>query len=140
MKAVVLALAALWAGVAFAQAPATASNTHLTHMQGLTVLLDLTEAQSAQVQAILEDEHQQMRQTFESAKASGTKPDWQQMKALHQQLEQDTITKLTPVLNATQLKKFQVLMQMHRPHHHGPPPGTAPPPAGESAAAPSTSH
>jgi hypothetical protein len=140
MKAVVVALAALWAGAAFAQGPATESNAEAKHMQNLAVLLDLTEAQSAQVQAILEDEHQQMRQAFESAKAAGTKPDWQQMKTLHQQLEQDTITKLTPVLNATQLKKFQVLMQMHRPHHHGPPPGMTPTPAGEPAAAPSTSH
>jgi hypothetical protein len=131
MKAFVLALAALWAGAAFAQTATTtttSSSTHLTPIQSLTILLDLTPAQATSVQAILEDEHQQMKQAFEAAKTAGTKPDWQQMRATHQQLEQDTITKLTPVLNATQLKKFQVLTQMHHfGHRPGPPPAGAPP-------------
>ena len=122
MRAFVLALAVLWAGAAFAQAPAAPGNGQATRMQNLAVLLDLTPAQTASVQAIFEDEHQQMKQAFESAKSSGTRPDWQQMRALHQQLQQDTITKLTPVLNPTQMKKFQALLQMRRGGHfrHGP--------------------
>jgi len=137
MKALVLAVAALWAGAAFAQTAATTTTTtssaaHQSMIQNLTVLLDLTPSQATQVQAILQDEHQQMKQAFEAAKASGTKPDWDQIRAEHQQLEQDTVTKLTPVLNATQLKKFQVLMQMHHFGHRpgGPPPAAAPPASG----------
>jgi hypothetical protein len=141
MKAVVLALAALWAGAVFAQEPAasTAGSREQTHMQNLALLLDLTPKQATQVQSILEDEHQQMRQAFASAKSSASKPDWSQMKALHQQFEQDTITKLTPVLNTTQLQKFKVLMQMRRDHfgHGPPPPGGAPPAAADASA---TSH
>jgi hypothetical protein len=126
MKAFVLALAALWAGAVFAQAPATnTGNTQQSHMQNLALLLDLTPAQTTQVQTILQDEHQQMKQAFESAKSSGTQPNWQQLRTLHQQIEQDTITKLTPVLNATQLQKFQALQKMHRGFHHRRPPGTS---------------
>jgi hypothetical protein len=128
MKAFVLALAALWAGAVFAQAPATTTaSAQQTHMQNLALLLDLTPAQTTAVQSILQDEHQQMKAAFESAKSSGTAPDREQMHALHQQIEQDTITKLTPVLNATQLQKFKALMQMHhfRGPHGGPPPQDA---------------
>jgi Spy/CpxP family protein refolding chaperone len=134
MKATVLALALLCAGVASAQtsAPPSASAREAQHMNDLATLLDLTDAQKAQVQPILEAEHAQMKQAFEQAKASGTKPDFQQMKALHQQVQQDTLQKLTPVLSALQLKKFQVLMShMHgHPHFHkGGPAAAAAPPA-----------
>ena len=136
MRALVLALAALLASAAFAQTPAAASGGRAAHMQNLAVLLDLTPAQTASVQAILEDQHQQMKQAFESAKSSGTKPDFEQMRTLHQQLQQDTITKLSGVLNQTQMKKFQALMALRPPghFHHGPPMGAAP----ESAPAPAT--
>ena len=60
-------------------------------MDDLATLLDLTDAQRPQVQAILQEQHAKMKAAFEQAKASGTKPDFSQMKALHQQLEQQTI-------------------------------------------------
>jgi hypothetical protein len=130
MRALVLALALICAGTAFAQAPtaANAGGRQAQMMNDLATLLDLTEAQKPQVQAILQEEHAQMKQAFESAQASGTKPDFSQMKAMHQQLEQDTITKLTPVLSPAQLAKFKILAKMHHDHrgHHGPPPAAAP--------------
>jgi ribulose bisphosphate carboxylase small subunit len=106
-------------------------------MDDLATLLDLTDAQKAQVQAVLQEEHAKMKASFEQAKASGTRPDWQQMKALHEQMQQDTLQKLAPVLSATQLKKFQIIQQhmmhAHMGHHmaHGPAGATssAPPPA-----------
>jgi ribulose bisphosphate carboxylase small subunit len=106
--------------------PAAAS-----HMDNLATLLDLTDTQKAQVQTILQEEHAKMKASFEQAKASGTKPDWQQMKALHQQIQQETLQKLAPVLSATQLKKFQIIQQaMHGNghfNHGGPPSGAAAP-------------
>jgi hypothetical protein len=141
MRATFLALALLAAGAAGAQAPAAAPANAAAHearmMADLTTLLDLTPAQQPQVQAILqaqhaqmEQEHAQMKQSFEAAKAAGTKPDFSQMKAQHEQLEQQTVQKLTPVLNSSQLAKFQVLqkMMMHHGHmhHRGPPPADAP--------------
>ena len=126
MKATVLALALMCAGAAFAQSPPAAppaaqqAARQAEHMNNLGVLLDLTDQQKTQVQTILQAEHAQMKAAFDQAKSSGSKPDWQQMKALHQQVEQETLQKLTPVLSALQLKKFQVLMTMHHPHfHHG---------------------
>ena len=100
-------------------------------MDNLTVLLDLTDAQRPQVQAVLDAQHAQMKAAFEQAKASGTKPDMSQMQATHEQMEAETLQKLTPILSAAQLKKFQVLEQMEHDHfhHHGPPPGGAAPPA-----------
>jgi Spy/CpxP family protein refolding chaperone len=137
MKATVLALALLASGAAFAQTastnatPPNAAAREARHMDNLATLLDLTAAQKAQVQTILEAEHAQMKAQFEQAKASGTKPDWTQMKALHQQIQAETMQKLSPVLSALQLKKFQVLSQMHGPHghRHGPPSSETPAPA-----------
>lgn len=132
MRTPVLALALLFAGAAVAQAPATttpatAESRGARMMDDLTVLLDLTDAQKAQVQTILQAQHAEMKASFEQAKASGTKPDWAQMKAQHEQMEQETVTKLTPVLSASQLQKFQVLQKMEHGHHRGPPPGAPPP-------------
>jgi acyl-CoA synthetase (AMP-forming)/AMP-acid ligase II len=128
MKAfVVAALATLWAGAVFAQTPAaTASERVAHHMDNLAILLDLTAAQKAQVQTILQEQHTQMRQALQDVKAStaaGTGPNWQQMRTLHQQISEETITKLTPVLSATQLQKFKILqhamMHGHLRHHGG---------------------
>ena len=137
-KAAVLALAALWAGAVLAQGPENAG--HASHMDSLAILLDLTDAQKVQVQTILQAEHAQMRQLFEQAKAAGTKPDFESMRAAHQQLNQDTLQKLSGVLSASQLKKFETLQQMHGQmmhhgfgHHGGPgAPGSAPAPSGPS--------
>ena len=131
MRATVLALALLCAGATFAQtppAPANAAAHQAQRMNDLATLLDLTPTQKASVQAILEQEHAQMKQAFEQAKASGTKPDFTQMKALHQQIQADTIQKLTPVLNSAQMAKFQIVMKNMHPHfhHHGPAPSDAP--------------
>jgi Spy/CpxP family protein refolding chaperone len=120
MKASVLALALLCASPVFAQSPPSAATREANHMNNLATLLDLTDSQKAQVQTILEEEHAKMRQSIGQSMASGAKPDWQQMKALHQQIQTETVQKLSTVLSATQLKKFQVLSQMqHGRFHHG---------------------
>ena len=57
-----------------------------------------------------------MKESLESAKATGTRPDW---KALHEQLQQQTLQKLAVgkgALSATQLKKFQILQQQMHAH------------------------
>src|SRR5215472_15718321 len=82
MKASVLALALLCASPVFAQTSPQVSSHEATHFENLATLLDLTDAQKPQVQAILQAEHAKVRAAFEQAKASGTKPDWEQMKAL----------------------------------------------------------
>ena len=125
MKASFLAVAALWVGAAIAQAPATPDGggpgpggrheSPAQRLDNLATLLDLTDAQKPQVQAVLEEEHAKMKAAREQAQASGQKPTFEQMKATHEQVQQDTIAKLTPILTAAQLKKFQVLMTQHGP-------------------------
>jgi hypothetical protein len=126
MKATVLALALLAAGAAFAQSPPAAHEGR--QMEKIATLLDLNETQKAQVGAILQEEHQKMKDAFAQAKASGTKPDFQQMRALHQQIHQETIQKLTPVLSASQMQKYQIIEHMGGRRHfgHGGPPADAP--------------
>ena len=136
MKATVMTIALLCAGAAFAQTPpppAPNAAEAARHMDDLATLLDLNDTQKAQVQSILQEQHAKMKASFEQAQASGTKPDWQQMKALHEQVQQETVQKLAPVLSATQLKKFEIIQQAmheHMGHHmaHGQ--------AGATAAAP----
>jgi len=133
MKASIFALAVLWAGALFAQAPPPPE--HAAHMDHLATLLDLTDAQKTQVQAVLQEEHAKIKAAHDQAKASGTKPDWAQMQAMHEQIQQEIIQRLTPVLSEAQLKKFQTLQEMHGEMMHGhfghggPPGGATPPPA-----------
>jgi Spy/CpxP family protein refolding chaperone len=124
MKASVLMVALLWVGAAVGQAPDSSNGgpgpgpgheTPAERLDHLATLLDLTDAQKTQVGAILNEEHAKMRAQHEQAQASGQKPTFEQMKAAHEQMQQETLSKLTPVLTPTQLKKFQVLMAERGP-------------------------
>ena len=116
IKASLVVLAALWAGAALAGGPGEGNRA--SHLQNLALLLDLTEAQKPQVQTILEGEHAQMKALFEQTKAAGGKPDFQALHAAHQQISQDTLTRLAGVLSPLQLQKFQALEQMHHGFGH----------------------
>jgi Spy/CpxP family protein refolding chaperone len=129
MKRHFVALTLLWIGVALAQAPDTSGNggppgpgpgreTPAQRMDRLATLLDLTDAQRTQVAAVLEEEHTKMQQQRQQAQASGQRPSFEQMKAVHDQVQQDTIAKLTPILTADQLEKFQALMAERGPPGH----------------------
>jgi|SRR5579871_2091062 len=131
MKASFLAVALLCVGVAFAQAPDSSGGgpggyggghreSPEQRLDRLATLLDLTAAQKTQVGAVLEAEHAQMKAQREKNEASGTKPTFGQMKAERAQMQQDMITKLTPILTAAQLEKYKVLMEQ------GPPGGGRP--------------
>jgi Spy/CpxP family protein refolding chaperone len=136
MKACLLAVALLWAGAALAQAPdappgggpGMRHENPAARMDRLATLLDLTDAQKTQVAAVLEQEHTKAQAAREQAQASGTRPTPEQMKATHEQMEQETLAKLTPILSPTQLQKFQALMAERRGPggpggpHGGPPP------------------
>jgi Spy/CpxP family protein refolding chaperone len=124
MKKTLLALAVLWMGAAVAQppdgppggGPGFRHETPAQRMEKLATLLDLTDAQKPQVQAVLDAEHAKMKAAREQAEASGTKPTFEEMKAAHEQAKADTIAKVTPILTAAQLKKFELLMDDHGPH------------------------
>jgi hypothetical protein len=122
-KSLGVALLALAAGVVLAQTPATTATGPTGRIDKLATLLDLSDSQKTQVQTILQGEHTQMQQLhsqmkseWQAAKAAGTKPDFAQMHSSFEQLHQDTLTKLSTVLSATQLTKFKTLESMM--HHH----------------------
>jgi Spy/CpxP family protein refolding chaperone len=125
MKTAVVTLAVLWAGAVLAGNMGPGNQA--SHLEKLAILLDLTDAQKPQVATILEGEHAQMKALFEQTKAAGGKPDLQALQAARQQINQDTVTKLSGVLSPAQLKKFQTLQQMHHGFGHRPGgPGGAP--------------
>lgn len=125
-----LAFATLAVGMAVAQAPSTAPPQPGQFLNRMAVLLDLTDSQKLQLQQIFEEQHAQMKALHEQAQASGQKPDFQQMRATHEQMRQQLLSKAQAILSADQFKKFQLLTE--RPHggHRGPPPGagSTPPP------------
>lgn len=119
------------AGLATAQtSPSTPANPpattnarpHLSRIDRLAILLDLTDTQKLQVQQVLDEERQQMRAQWQQQRSSGAKPDFQQMRAAMRQQRQQTLAKLQALLSADQFRKFQVLMAPPRGHrwHHGP--------------------
>jgi Spy/CpxP family protein refolding chaperone len=138
MKATLLAVAVLWLGTAIAQAPdAPPGNgpgprqSPAERMERLTTLLDLTDSQKPQVQAIFQEEFAKMKALHDQAQASGQKPSFEQMKAAREQMHQDMIAKLTPVLTPAQLKKYEALNEEHGPGgpRRGPPGQGASPPS-----------
>jgi Spy/CpxP family protein refolding chaperone len=130
MKKIITALLLLvfTTGLATAQAPPDhppgPPNPEL-RLDHLAILLDLTDEQKAQVKTILDAEHAKMKAQFEAARASGTRPSFEEMRAARQQQKAEVIQQLTSVLNAAQLKKFEVLLEEERgrwegPRGHGP--------------------
>jgi Spy/CpxP family protein refolding chaperone len=122
-KVTLLALAWLASGVAFAADTTTATTTPPARvapgpdMDRLALLLDLNAYQKTEVEKILKEQHEQMRTEFEAARASGTRPSRDEMKTKREQAKTELHTKLSAVLDETQLKKFEAL------HERGPGPG-----------------
>jgi hypothetical protein len=78
-------------------------------MDRIALLLDLDEQQKSEVQKVLESQHEQVRATIEQERAAGEHPSHEEIRARHEKLKQDTLDKLSGVLNDQQLKKFVAL-------------------------------
>jgi hypothetical protein len=106
-----LALAWLTSSVALAETPATGAPgpDSSARMDRMALLLDLDAYQKTEVEKILKEHHEQRRSEFEAARASGTRPTREEMEAKREQSKQELHTKLSGVLNETQLKKFDAL-------------------------------
>jgi len=119
-KVTLLALAWLASGVAFAADTTTATTPPARvapgpDMDRLALLLDLNAYQKTEVEKILKEQHEQMRAEFESARASGAaRPSRDEMKAKREQAKTELNTKLSAVLDETQLKKFDALHERGR--------------------------
>jgi hypothetical protein len=87
-------------------------------MDRMAILLDLNDSQKAEVQKILEEQHGKLQAVHEQNRAAGAKPTREERAKFHEELKQDTTTKLQAVLSAEQIKKFEALTD-HREHRHG---------------------
>ena len=122
MKRVATLLALTWltGSVALAETPATAApGPDAQRMDRMALLLDLDAYQKTEVEKILKEHHEKMRSEFEAARASGTRPTREEMQARREQSQQELHTKLSGVLNETQLKKFDALREGHGPGRFG---------------------
>ena len=89
---------------------------HGPDMDRMAVLLDLNDSQKAEVQKVLCEQHDKLKAVHEQQHAAGTKPTREERQKFHEELKQDTVTKLQGVLSADQMKKFEVLMDHPRGH------------------------
>ena len=88
-------------------------------MDRMATLLDLNDSQKAEVQKILDEQHEKLKAAHDQAHASGTKPTREERQKFHEEMKQDLNTKLQGVLSPEQMKKFDALTE----HQHGPGPG-----------------
>jgi len=122
----VLSLAAMVA-IAGEQGPGNRGSgpNRAEYMDKVSILLDLNAGQKAQVQQILDEQHQQMRtqrqalreQAANKDQSKDQRPDFAQFQKQRLQAEKDLIDKLRPVLTDVQLQKFEVLREMTGPRH-----------------------
>jgi Spy/CpxP family protein refolding chaperone len=110
-KLAVALAACLVAGLALADPHE--GHQHGPDMDRMAILLDLNDTQKAQVQEILEQQHDKLRATHEESRASGTRPSREDMEKQHDAMKQETITKLQTVLTPEQIKKFEALADHH---------------------------
>jgi hypothetical protein len=128
MRLSVLTVAALLAAnIAAAQPPAQGRPDAAQRLERLATLLDLTDTQKLQVQQVLDEEHAKMQALHAQMRASGQKPSFDQMRATFEQMHQETLAAVKPLLSADQYKKFELLSQGHGRHGFRHAPQAAPP-------------
>ena len=90
-------------------------------MDRMAILLDLNDSQKAEVQKILQEQHDKLDAVHEQQRAAGTKPTREERAKFHEELKQDMATKLQAVLSPEQMKKFEALTDHSRRHRgqHG---------------------
>jgi periplasmic protein CpxP/Spy len=86
----------------------------------MAILLDLNDAQKAEVQKIFDEQHEKLEAAHEQQRSAGTKPTREERTRFHQEMKQEMTTRLQGVLSADQMKKFEVLMDRRHGHRgHG---------------------
>jgi protein CpxP len=89
-------------------------------MDRMAILLDLNDSQKAEVQKILDEQHDKLKAVHEQQRAAGTRPTREERAKFHDEMKQDLTTRLQAVLSAEQMKKFEALRDHQRRHRgHG---------------------
>jgi hypothetical protein len=77
----------------------------------LTILLDLDTYQKNAVERVLTEQREAAVAARNELGAAGEQPSFEEMRALREQLRDETLTKLQAVLTEQQLAKFKVLTE-----------------------------
>lgn len=118
MKAPVTLFALAWLASSVALAETPAASAPGPNMDRMALLLDLDAYQKTEVEKVLKEHHEQVRAARAAARASGERPSRDEMKVKREQYRQELHTKLSGVLNETQLKKFDALHEGRGPGRH----------------------
>jgi protein CpxP len=112
---------ALIATALFASAVALAGPHGGPDMDRMAILLDLNDAQKSEVQKIFTEQHEKMKAAREERRAAGgEKPTREERAKFHQEMKQETTTRLQAVLTPEQIRKFEALTDHPRGHgRHG---------------------
>ena len=82
-------------------------------MDKVAIILDLNEAQKAEVQKVMKEQHQKIQAEMESRRDSGTRPYREEMQELRRRNVLEMTTKLQGVLTPDQSRKLEALLQLH---------------------------
>lgn len=85
----------------------------------LAVLLDLNDQQKGEVDRVLKEQHDAAMAHRDEMRKSDKRPSFEDMKAYHQQMVDDTVAKLQKTLSPKQIEKLKILMETP-PMHGGP--------------------
>lgn len=120
----VISAAVLWlvAGSVLAEPPASpapSAQDGASRIDRLAILLDLDEGQKVAVKKVFDEQFASRQALRKEAKESGTRPSREEMHAKHEQMRQEMVEKLRPILSDQQMTKFEALAE----HPPGPRPG-----------------
>ncbi len=115
----IAAIALLAAGSALAQPPGPPPGRGGPDLDRMALLLDLDEGQKAAVKQVFDEQRTQRKAEFDKAKDSQARPSREDMRAKREQMKNETVEKLRPILSDIQLTKFEALMaeQPRMPPH-----------------------
>jgi len=124
MRTTVSTLTALCliAGIASAEPPDAPAQGRRPPIERLATDLQLDDYQKGEVEKILESQHAKMQAAREQAETSGERPSREEMRKRHEQMKQETLEQLRPILTEEQLQKFQTRMKDRRRGPRGLPP------------------
>jgi hypothetical protein len=107
-------LAVLAMGVALAQAQQKIRGPSPQMVEEIATELQLDDTQKNELKRVFEQQRQKMEQMREERKASGERPDREEMKAHREKMHQELVTEVRTFLTAEQVEKFEQIMAERR--------------------------
>ncbi len=113
-RSIISMLAVLAMGVALAQAQQKIRGPSPQMVEEIATELQLDDTQKNELKRVFEQQRQKMEQMREERKASGERPDREEMKAHREKMHQELVTQVRTFLTAEQVEKFEQIMSERR--------------------------